>query len=206
MFNLQEKDLGHAVTLGRDSFLKVYESKGFKLKPNKRRRTTDSNHVYKRYPNLIKGKDARYSNHIWVSDITYVWILGDVLYLHLVTDAYSHAGGGNLCGTIHHSDRGSQYASDAYVSCLMEHHIRISMTEGYEPTDNAMAERQNGIFKVEWIYEQEMYRDKEQAINEINRMIDFYNNRRPHMSIGMECPMEVYKGKLPGKNLWRKRP
>ena len=40
-----------------------------------------------------------------------------------------------------------------------------------------MAERQNGIFKVEWIYEQEMYRDKEQAINEINRMIDFYNNR-----------------------------
>ena len=54
--------------------------------------------------------------------------------------------------------------------------------------------------------QQEMYRDKEQAINEINRMIDFYNNRRPHMSIGMECPMEVYKGKLPGKNLWRKRP
>ena len=58
LFHLQEKDLGHAVTLGRDSFLKVYESKGFKLKPNKRRRTTDSNHVYKRYPNLIKGKDA----------------------------------------------------------------------------------------------------------------------------------------------------
>lgn len=59
LFHLLEKDLGHAVTLGRDSFLKVYESKGFKLNPNKRRRTTDSNHVYKRYPNLIKGKDAR---------------------------------------------------------------------------------------------------------------------------------------------------
>lgn len=49
LFHLLEKDLGHAVTLGRDSFLKVYESKGFKLNPNKRRRTTDSNHVYKRY-------------------------------------------------------------------------------------------------------------------------------------------------------------
>ena len=48
LFHLLEKDLGHAVTLGRDSFLKVYESKGFKLNPNKRRRTTDSNHVYKR--------------------------------------------------------------------------------------------------------------------------------------------------------------
>lgn len=111
-----------------------------------------------------------------------------------------------LCGTIHHSDRGSQYASEAYVSCLMEHHIRISMTEGYEPTDNAMAERQNGIFKVEWIYEQEMYRDKEQAINEINRMIDFYNNRRPHMSIGMECPMEVYKANCRGKIFGEKDP
>lgn len=83
LFHLLEKDLGHAVTLGRDSFLKVYESKGFKLNPNKRRRTTDSNHVYKRYPNLIKGKDARYSNHIWVSDITYVWILVDFLYIFI---------------------------------------------------------------------------------------------------------------------------
>ena len=173
---------------------------------------------------------ALYSNLIWVSDITYVWILGDVLYLHLVTDAYSHAvlgwrlsdsleasftlealrmairtaQGGNLCGTIHHSDKGSQYASDAYVDCLIDHHIRISMTERYEPTDNAVAERQNGIFKVEWIYEQEMYRDKEQASAEIKAMIDFYNNRRPHMSIGMKCPMEVYKGEKPGKNLWKK--
>ncbi len=226
LFHLLGKELGHDVTRGRDSFLKVYESKGFKLKLNKRRRTTDSRHVYKRYPNLIKGKNALHSNHVWVSDITYIWILGDVLYLHLVTDAYSHAvlgwclsdsleasntlealrtaGGGSLCGTIHHSDRGSQYASDAYVDCLIDHHIRISMTERYEPTDNAIAERQNGIFKVEWIYEQEMYRDKEQAFKEIGSMIDFYNNQRPHMSIGMEYPMEVYKGAMPGKNLWRK--
>lgn len=230
LFHLLEEDLGHPVTRGRDSFLRIYESKGFKLKPNKRRRTTDSNHVYKKYPNLIKGMNALYPNHIWVSDITYIWILGDVLYLHLVTDAYSHAvlgwclsdtlaasftiealrvairtaGGGNLCGTIHHSDKGSQYASDAYVNCLIEHHIRISMTERHEPTDNAIAERQNGIFKVEWIYEQEMYKDKEQANAQIKGMIDFYNNRRPHMSIGMKCPMKVYRGEIPGKNLWKK--
>lgn len=230
LFHLLERDLGREVTRGRDSFLRVYEAKGFKLKRNKRRRTTDSKHIYKKYPNLIRDLIPMYPNHIWVSDITYVWILGDVLYLHLVTDAYSHAvlgwclsetleaaytiealkmairnaGGGNLCGTIHHSDKGSQYASDAYIDTLMDHHIRVSMTERYEPTDNAVAERQNGIFKVEWIYEQEMYRDKEQASVEIKGMIDFYNNRRPHMSIGMKCPMVVYRGEVPGRNLWKK--
>ncbi len=86
----------------------------------------------------------------------------------------------------------------------LTHHIRISMTERYEPTDNAIAERQNGIFKVEWIYEQEMYKDWEQANTQIKGMVDFYNNRRPHMSIGMKYPMEVYKGEMPGKNLWKK--
>ncbi|NDW13896.1 IS3 family transposase, partial [Bacteroides sp. 214] len=115
-----------------------------------------------KYPNLIKGVSANYPNHIWVSDITYIWIEGGVCYLHLLTDVYSHAvlgwvlapglhaeytaealrqaikkaEGGNLCGTIHHSDRGSQYACDLYVSLLKEHHIRISMTEDYKPTDN----------------------------------------------------------------------
>ena len=51
------------------------------------------------------------------------------------------AGSGNLCGTIHHSDQGVQYACDAYIRILMEHHIRISMTEDSKPTDNAVAER-----------------------------------------------------------------
>lgn len=107
--------------------------------------------------------------------ITYVWIQGGVCYLHLLTDVYSHAvlgwtlasglhavhtiqslkqaivkaGGGNLCGTVHHLDRGTQYACDAYVQELPEHHIRISMTERSEHTDNAVAERINGILKTE---------------------------------------------------------
>ena len=77
--------------------------------------------------------------------------------------AVKAAGGGNLCGTIHHSDRGSQYACHLYVETLMCHHIRVSMTERYNPTDNPVAERTNGTFKVEWIYQQEMYRDYDQA-------------------------------------------
>lgn len=230
LFHILSKELGRDVTHGRDSFLRVYEVQGFKLKPNKRRRTTDSNHIYKKYPNLVQDVNALYPNHIWVADITYVWIMGDVLYLHLITDVYSHAilgwcladsleavhtiktlrmairhaGEGNLCGTIHHSDRGSQYACHEYIGVLVEHHIRISMTERYNPTDNAVAERVNGILKTEWIYQHEMYRDYDTALYEIGKMIDFYNNKRPHMSIGNKIPMDVYCGQVPGKNLWKK--
>ena len=114
------------------------------------------------------------------------------------------AGGGNLCGTIHHSDRGVQYACQLYVSRLTEHHIRISMTECYNPTDNAVAERMNGILKDEWIYHQTMFGNYEEAKCEIAAMIDFYNNVRPHMSIGNKKPMDVYNGEVPDKNLWKK--
>ena len=153
-----------------------------------------------------------------------------MLYLHLITDGYSHAvlgwclsesleaentakaldmaistaGGGNLCGTVHHSDRGVQYACQLYVSKLTEYHIRISMTECYNPTDNAVAERMNGILKDEWIHHQAMFRDHEEAAHEIGAMIDFYNNVRPHMSIGNKKPMDVYEGEVPGRNLWKK--
>ena len=231
LYELVREDVGKEVTRGRDSFLKAYSSMGFKLERPKRIHTTNSNHVYRKYPNLISGIDALNVNHIWVSDITYIWIEGDVLYLHLVTDAYSHAvigwclsdtleadntvealmmavrtaGGGNLCGTIHHSDKGVQYACYRYVDKLIEHHIRISMTERYNPTDNAVAERVNGILKVEWIYHQEVFRDREQAEDAISQMIHVYNHVRPHMSIGMKTPMSVYNGQQPGPNLWKKQ-
>ena len=215
---------------GRDAFLNLMRSEHLMLPPKNPRHTTDSNHLYKKYPNLIKGETAQYPNHIWVSDITYIWIEGGVCYLHLVTDVYSHAvlgwilspslhaeytlqaleqaikqaEGGNLCGTIHHSDRGVQYACDAYIDALTTHHIRISMTEKYNPTDNAVAERMNGILKTEWIYGMALFRNEEQAREQIAEMIDFYNNERPHMSIGMKKTMDVYYGEVPGKSLWKK--
>ena len=68
-----------------------------------------------------------------------------------------------------------------------------------------MAERQNGTFKVEWIYQHQMYQDFNHAQREIAQMIDFYNLKRPHMSIGKKTPMAVYLGEEPGPNLWKKR-
>ena len=224
------EELGQEFVGGRDSFLDLLRCRHLMLPKKKPRHTTDSNHVYFKYPNLTVGLTAQYPNHVWYADITYIWIEGDVLYLHLITDGYSHAvlgwclsesleaentaktldmaiktaGGGNLCGTIHHSDRGVQYACQLYVSKLTEHHIRISMTECYNPTDNAVAERMNGILKDEWIYHQVMFRDKPEADSEIAKMIDFYNNVRPHMSIGNKKPMDIYEGEVPGRNLWKK--
>lgn len=230
LFHILSGEFGKEITHGRDAFLNLYSSAGFSLPPNKARHTTDSKHIYRKYPNLVQGLEIVHVNQVWVADITYIWILGDVLYLHLITDAYSHAvlgwcladslearhtkaaldmaievaGGDNLCGTIHHSDRGVQYACHEYIDDLTMHHIRISMTERYNPTDNPIAERQNGIFKVEWIYNQEMYRDYDEAHYEISKMIDFYNNKRPHMSIGYKCPLDVYRHEEPGPNLWKK--
>ena len=227
---LLTEDLGRDIVRGRDSFLKFLRRKGLMIPKKKPRHTTDSNHIYFKYPNLTVGLMSNYPNHVWYADITYIWIEGDVLYLHLITDGYSHAvlgwclsetleaentaktlemairtaGGGNLCGTIHHSDRGVQYACQLYVGKLMEHHIRISMTECYNPTDNAVAERLNGILKDEWIYHMAMFKDYQEALREISGMIDFYNNVRPHMSIGNKKPMDVYAGEVPGPNLWKK--
>ena len=227
---IPKSESGEDVTHGRDSFLKLPASEGLMLPKNKRRRTTDSRHPYRKCPNLIQGITDMYANHIRVADITYVWIRGGVLYPHPITDVYPHAvrgwcqsetmeaadtseallmavrtaGGGNLCGTTLHSDRGSRHACHIYVETLVRHHIRISMTERYNPTDNPVAERQNGTFKAESIYRQDMYRDYGQACMETSKAIAFYNCRWPHRSIGMECPTDVYGAELPGKKLWIK--
>lgn len=230
LYTILKEELGSDVTRGRDAFLRFLNEHGYMLPHLKRRYTTDSNHPFRKYPNRIENLIVTHVNQVWVSDITYIWIVGDVLYLHLVTDLYSHAiigwclstsleaentvkalqmaidraGGDNLCGTIHHSDRGSQYACRMYVETLMKYHIRISMNERYNPTDNAVAERQNGILKVESIYPKGPFTSFEEANSEISKAIDFHNNGRPHMSIGMKRPMEVYNGEAPGKNMWKK--
>ena len=167
LYLLLASDLGKEVTHGRDAFLKFYAEKNFRLPRNKPIHTTNSNHVYRKYPNLVKGLEVRHVNHVWVADITYVWIEGDVLYLHLLTDAFSHAvigwcltdtleaegtvkalemgimaaGGGNLCATIHHSDRGTQYACYRYVDTLVGHHIRISMLQAHRQRHRRAHER-----------------------------------------------------------------
>ena len=87
---------------------------------------------------------------------------------------------------IHHSDRGSQYCSDNYVSLLKGSSINISMTQSGNPKDNAIAERVNGILKQELL--EEIYPNIQQAQQEMVSAIIIYNTIRPHSSVDMMTP------------------
>ena len=221
---------------GRDRFFVMLRRRGLMLPKPKPRHTTNSNHRYRKWKNLIKDFTPMEANQLWVADITYIALAdGDVCYLHLITDAYSRKivgwaladtlkatvsmqalqmaidqaaamrGSDMLAGLIHHSDRGVQYCCDAYVSMLKKHGIAISMTEDYKPTDNAIAERFNGILKVESVYPQKQLPTLEHAQRLIPRFINFYNNSRPHMSIGYKMPAVAHMEQGEQKKMWKKR-
>ena len=185
--------------------------------------------------NLIKDIVLTAANQLWVADITYIALAGgDVCYLHLITDAYSHKivgwalartlkaaitmqalkmaigqavamkGSEMLTGLIHHSDRGVQYCCDAYVAMLRAYGISISMTEDYKPTDNAIAESVNGKIKVESVY-RKRFNSFEHAYNVIERYIHFYNYHRPHMSIGYKVPAVAHLEQGEQKKMWKNK-
>ena len=219
---------------GRDSFFTILRRRGMMLPKPKARHTTNSNHRYHKWKNLIKGFTPTCSNQLWVADITYIALAnGDVCYLHLITDAFSHKivgwkladtlkasatmvalqmaidqavqmkGSTSLKGLIHHSDRGVQYCCDAYIDMLKSHDITISMTEDYKPTDNAIAERSNGIIKTECIYPQKILLSFEEELAIVEKYIRFYNDRRPHMSIGYQTPSVVHIEQDLCKKMWK---
>ena len=227
---------GRAIVPGRDRFFVLLRRKGLMLPKPKPRHTTNSNHRYHKYKNLIKGIVLTAANQLWVADITYIALAGgDVCYLHLITDAYSHKivgwalartlkaaitmqalrmaieqavamkGSEVLTGLIHHSDRGVQYCCDAYVAMLKAYGISISMTEDYKPTDNAVAERTNGIIKVECVYRQKCFNSFEHACRVIERYIHFYNYRRLHMSIGYKVPAVAHLEQGEQKKMWKNK-
>lgn len=194
--------------MGRDRFYRLLHENHLMLKPERKRHTTNSNHNYRKYKNMIKGFTPTAPNQLWVADITYIDTDEGVLYLHLLTDAFTHEIIGwvlsetlmaentvaaldkgissmratGLQGLIHHSDRGSQYCSSAYVARLRCIGATISMTEDYKPTDNAIAERVNGIIKQEWLYRMKRPKDKKDALRIMQGIIEFYNSKRPHMN------------------------
>lgn len=221
---------------GRDSFYKLLRRHRLMLPARKGRHTTNSNHRYRKWKNLVVGFVPTAAGQLWVSDITYISLQkGDVCYLHLITDAYSHKivgwilahtlraamtiealqqaidqavcmkGDEDLSGLIHHSDRGVQYCCDEYVMILQKYNISISMTQDSKPTDNAIAERVNGIIKTESLYRQPRFNDIQHARNVIGRYIHFYNYRRPHMSIGYKIPSVVHLESGAQKKMWKNK-
>lgn len=212
------------IKMGRDALFNLMDANNLKVTKRKRRHiTTNSNHVFRKYPNLIREMEPDGPNQIWVSDITYIRSDQKFLYLFLITDAYSkkvigcklansldsiHAVNSlqdaikNNCqpitGLIHHSDRGIQYCSKEYINVLQENKIKISMTENGDPLENAVAERVNGILKDEYLNQYQNL-----TTLQLEKSIEKYNKKRPHLSCDMLTPQLAHhsSGKL--KRRWK---
>jgi putative transposase len=177
-------------------------------------RTTDSNHSLLVYPNLARGLLLANINQLWVSDITYIRLRREFVYLAVVLDAYSRRCIGWALsrhidtelalaalrtalanrpvqpGLVHHSDRGVQYASANYVALLQEHQIQISMSRTGNPYDNAKAERFMRTLKYEEIYLND-YNTLAEVLASVQHFIeDVYNRKRLHSAIGYLPPVE----------------
>lgn len=215
---------------GRDAFIELLRKNGLMVRLKRRRhyKTTDSCHHYHKYPNLILDIVPSRPNEIWVADITYVETDEGVCYLSLITDAYSHKIVGWAVGPtleaiyplqalrmalngmnasdcrqlIHHSDRGCQYCCNEYVAELKRHGVAISMTQSGDPLENAIAERANGILKVEWLYKMKLA-NRQECEATLTRIIDFYNTQRPHMSIGMQTPEVAHQQYGEQRRCWK---
>jgi transposase InsO family protein len=214
--------------IGRDAFIELlYRHCLLIRRYRNRRKTTFSNHWMHKYPNRTAGYTPDKPNHLWVSDITYIDMENDTAYLSLITDACSHkVVGWNLSRTlrssgavaalkmalgslkgkhpelIHHSDRGSQYCCRDYVNLLIRKSIQISMTESGNPRENAVAERINGILKTEWIYGRKPD-SWPKTVAFVSRIIELYNNRRPHQSIGYMTPALVHQTGQKTERKWK---
>jgi len=180
-------------------------------------RTTNSRHGQPTYPNLTRGLVVTRPNQLWVSDITYVGIDEGHVYLAIIIEIFSRKCIGwelsrrlttpltlsaldmaidqraflGFKELIHHSDRGSQYASREYVQLLLQHGIQISMTETGNPRENAYAESFMKTLKVEEVYlkEYQSFGDAKRNIKEF--IEEVYNAKRLHSSIGYRPPNEM---------------
>lgn len=181
------------------------------LLPVRRKRTTDSNHDFPRFPNLVEHLEVVRPDQVWVADITYVRLRQDFVYLAVIMDVYTRLVRGWHLGRslegaltlaalkralkrhrpeIHHSDQGVQYAATDYVDRLRGVQARISMAAVGEPRENGFAERLMRTIKEEEVDLSE-YRDYADARRQLGRFLDaVYNRKRIHSALGYLTPAE----------------
>lgn len=179
--------------------------------------TTDSKHMFFKSPNRLKGITPTHAEQVWVSDITYIKLEKNHAYLALVTDVYSKKIMGykldtNMRATlvkdalkmalknrsyenpdiIHHSDRGIQYCAPEFTEFAQSNGMLLSTTQQYDPYENAVAERINGILKYEFGFKRTLP-NLAIAQKMLTQAVAIYNNERRHCSLEMETPEFAHK-------------
>ena len=218
LYNELKKQMrSNDIHIGRDKFYRFLRQ--YKLLIPKRKNyitTTNSNHIFRKYKNIIKYKVPTRPEQLWVSDITYIKTENGHNYLAIVTDAYSKQIMGykldnhmktSLCTDalemaiknrkypnqklIHHSDRGFQYCNPKYTQFAENNGITMSMTEQYDPYENAIAERINRTLKYEYGLKKCM-KNTHIAQEITSQAVYIYNNLRTHFSLNLRKPAEVH--------------
>lgn len=227
---LQSVMKSNSMKMGRDKFFALLGENGLLVKPRRKHiNTTDSNHVYEKYPNLIKDYVPSGPEQIWASDITYLSTDEGFVFLSLITDQYSKRIMGyhvhptletegplkalrmalkarsyqGISKLIHHSDRGIQYCCNDYIKVLEGNGIQISMSGRGNPYENAIAERVNGILKSEF-YLDRHFKNIAQVLLVVEEVIRTYNTLRPHASCDYMTPEEAHRQKGILNKRWKK--
>jgi putative transposase len=200
--------------IGRDAFIATGLREGFRLKAVEKFTRTTYSTKYTRYRNLLGGKWFTDVNQLWSSDITYFYCLGRFYYLVMVMDVYSRRiigysiadnmraennlaalamalnlrGEGNYHNNlIHHSDKGSQYASDIYTDTLQDCGIMISMCD--DVYENTHIERANDTIKNQYLGRMDIGNEQELK-RKVAEVIRSYNTLRPHKSLSGLSPTD----------------
>jgi transposase InsO family protein len=206
------------IKIGRDKFLQFCREQHLLVPKTKRCFiTTDSKHFYYKSPNRIKDMLPTHAEQVFVCDITYLKLDDGYAYLALVTDLYSKKIMGYKLDDnmkvgmvkealtmalknrryshkkiIHHSDRGMQYCCPDYSEFAGKRGFILSTTEKYDPYENAVAERINGILKYEFGLKR-IIPDMKIAAKMVNEAVRLYNGRRLHKSLQMQTPNEAHR-------------
>ena len=206
------------IKMGRDKFLQFCREQLLLIPKTKRCFiTTDSKHFYYKSPNRIKDLLPTHSEQVFVSDITYIKLDEGYAYLALVTDLYSKKIMGYKIDdnmkvglvkealtmaiknriykgkqVIHHSDRGLQYCCPDYSQFAEKRGFILSTTEKYDPYENAVAERMNGILKYEFGLKRTIP-NLATATKMVDEAVRLYNGKRLHRSLKMQTPNEAHK-------------
>lgn len=204
------------ILIGRDELFTLLRENNLLVRVRRNyKRTTSSSHRFRKYSNLIKDLQISEPNQVFVSDLTYLDTRDGFCYLALVTDLYSRKivgfdvseslsiegsqralrmalkGVKNPEKLIHHSDRGFQYCNPRYVQILESVGSKISMTEECHVYENAVAERVNGILKIEFLLGEKLQSFAHAEVL-TTQSVAIYNQQRLHTSIGYKTPQEHY--------------